>query len=125
MNWVEWAVDFAVLGIAPVSCLCAWWLWMRQDQRALPKWRQITTIIDLISLTLSIALGAFAFEYWRNFPAQDFGFPEVTRITILIGFFFAVFGLPFSVLARSWNRVALVLCSIGLLAFYFGMFVAA
>jgi hypothetical protein len=124
MNWVGWIVNFLVLGVPPLSCLCAWWFWLKQDQNALPRWRQITTIIDLVAFTISIALGAFAFEYWQNFPAPGHGYPEATRVTILLGFFFAVFGLPFSVLARSWNRVALVCCSLALLAFYFGMFIA-
>ena len=42
----------------------------------------------------------------------------------VVGFALAVFGIPFSVLARSWNRVALVLCSLGLLVFYVAMFAA-
>lgn len=126
MNWTEWAVDLTILGVPPLSCGWAWWLWARRPGRnaAIPRWRQVTTVIDLIVFTLSIALGAFALLYWRDFshtPMQ----PEATRVLTMVGFAFAVFGIPFSMMARSWNRVALVVCSLGLLVFYVAMFAAA
>lgn len=124
MNWTEWAVDLAVLGVPPLSCGWAWWLWARHGQDgAIPRWRRVITVIDLVVFTLSIALGATALWYWHDFtrtPTQ----PEVTRVLTLVGFALAVFGIPFSVMARSWNRVALVLCSLGLLVFYVAMFAA-
>lgn len=125
MNWTEWAVDIFVLGIPPLSCLCAWWLWVRQDQTSvLPKWRQVATVINLIVFTLSIGLGAFALVYWHSFSGNPIQ-PQLTRVTTLLGFALAAFGIPFSVLGKSWNRVALVVCSLGLLVFYVGMFAAA
>jgi len=125
MNWTEWAADLAFLVMPPLSCAWAWWLWTRKSiDTAIPSWRRVATVIGLIAFTLSIALGAFAFEYWRHTPASGTAPPEATRVTTLVGFALAVFGLPFCLLAKSWNRVALVLCSLGLLGFYFGMFVA-
>lgn len=124
MNWTEWAVDLAILGVPPVSCVWAWWLWAREDPGAVPKWRQVATTIDLVVFTVSIALGAFALIYWRDFSRTPFQ-PEATQVATMLGFALAVFGFPFSIMARSWNRVALVLCSVALLVFYVGMFAAS
>lgn len=126
MNWTEWAANLAFLLMPPLTCAWAWWLWTRQSQiKVTPHWRRVATAIGLIAFSLSIVLGAFAFEYWRHFPSGGPAQPEATRVATLLGFALTVFGLPFSVLAKSWNRVALVACSLGLLGFYFGMFVAA
>lgn len=81
-------------------------------------------MIGLTAATLGIALGAFALFYWRRFPGGGPVPPQPTRITTFVGFAVAVFGACFSVLATSRTRVALILCSIGLLGFYFGMFLA-
>ncbi|HYA63456.1 MAG TPA: hypothetical protein VED66_09630 [Candidatus Sulfotelmatobacter sp.] len=125
MNWMEWVADFAFLLMPPVSCVWAWWLWKRQSQvKLIPLWRRVCTAIGLTAFTLSIALGAFALFYWRHYPGEGPGPPEPTQLTTLLGFTLAVFGIPLAVLAKSWNRVALILCSLGLLGFYFGMFVA-
>jgi hypothetical protein len=124
MHWTEWVADLAFLLIPPLSCVWAWWLWARRGtSESIPKWSQAATVIDLIVFTLSIALGAFALLYWRDFSGTGAP-PEATRITTMWGFALAVFGLPFSVMAKSWNRVALVLCSLALLGFYLGMFAA-
>jgi hypothetical protein len=124
MNWTEWAVDLTVLGVPPLTCVWAWWLWAHQEQSgAIPKWCQVATMIDLVVFTLSIVLGAFALFYWRDISGSPVQ-PETTRVTTMVGFALTVFGLPFAVMARSWNRVALVVCSLGLLAFYVGMFAA-
>jgi hypothetical protein len=124
MNWTEWVVDLAVLGVPPLSCLWAWWLWAQHGQnRSIPKWSQAATVIDLVTFTISIGLGGFALIYWRDFSGSPVP-PELTRIMTLLGFALAVFGIPFSIMAKSWNRVALVVCSVALLGFYFGMFAA-
>lgn len=125
MSWIEWAVDLAVLGVPPLSCCCAWWLWARNQGRdaSIPRWRQVTTVIDLVVFTVSIALGAMALWYWHDFSRTPMQ-PEATRVLTVAGFALAVFGIPFSVMARSWNRVALVVCSLGLLVFYLAMFAA-
>jgi hypothetical protein len=124
MNGTEWIVDLAVLGVPPLSCGWAWWLWRRHGRdTAIPRWRQVTTVIDLIVFTVSIALGALALWYWHDFSRTPMQ-PEATRVMTMVGFALAVFGIPFSVMARSWNRVALVVCSLGLLVFYVAMFAA-
>lgn len=122
MNWTAWAVNIAFLGMPPLSCVWGWWLWRHSAEKQLAEWRQTAITIGLVAMTLSIVAGAFAMLYWRQFPGS--GVPEVTRIATLAGFGFGVFSLPFSVLARAWTRVALVLCGMGLMGFYFGMFVA-
>jgi hypothetical protein len=125
MTWAEWVVDFAFLFMPPLSCTCAWWLWIRKHEvMSIPRWRRSATAIALIAVTLSIILGAFAFIYWRHFPGRGPDPPSPTRIATLSGFASAVFAVPFCVLAKSWTRFALVLCCLGLLGFYFGMFVA-
>jgi hypothetical protein len=124
MNWAEWAADLAFLVMPPLSCAWAWWLWTRKSADMVPPWRRVATMIGLTAFTLSIALGAFAFAYWRHAPASSLTPPQATRVTTLVGFAMTVFGIPFCLMAKSWNRIALVLCSLGLLGFYFGMFVA-
>jgi hypothetical protein len=127
MNWSAQFANIAILGIPPLSCLCAWWLWAQERRNgylSIPRWRRITTIIDLVTFTLSIALGAFALLYWWDFSPEPIP-PAVTRIATVVGFALASFGMPFSLMAKSWNRVALVVCSIALLVFYIGMFAAA
>jgi hypothetical protein len=125
MTWAEWVVDFALLFLPPLSCTCAWWLWLSKHESVpIPRWRRSATAIALMAVTLSIALGAFAFIYWRRFPGHGPDPPSPTRIATLAGFALAVFAVPFSVLAKSWTRLALVLSCLCLLGFYFGMFVA-
>src|SRR6516165_1320961 len=118
MTWAEWVVDFALLFLPPLSCTCAWWLWLRKpplsctcawwlwlrkhELVSIPRWRRSATAIALIAVTLSIALGAFAFIYWRRFPGHGPDPPSPTRITTLAGFALAVFAVPFCVLAKSW-----------------------
>lgn len=124
MTWAEWAVDFALLFMPPLSCTCAWWLWIRKYEFVpIPRWRRSATGVALIAVTLSIALGAFALLYWHQFPGEG-NPPSPTRITTLAGFALAMFAIPFCILAKSWTRIALVLSCVGLLGFYFGMFVA-
>src|SRR6516162_1460123 len=99
MTWAEWVVDFALLFLPPLSCTCAWWLWLRKHELvSIPRWRRFATAIALIAVTLSIALGAFAFIYWRRFPGHGPDPPSPTRITTLAGFALAVFAVPFCVL---------------------------
>ena len=124
MNWTAWAVNIAFLGMPPLSCVWGWWLWRNSTEKQLAEWRQTATMIGLVGMTLSIATGAFAMLYWQQF-SQNGAPPEATQIATLAGFGFGVFSLPFSVLARARTRVALVLCGMGLMGFYFGMFVAA
>jgi hypothetical protein len=125
MNWTEWAANFAFLGIPPLSCVWAWWLWSRgSGDTALLRWRRAATMIALIAATLSIAQGAFALIYWHRFPGGHLDPPEPTRIATLTGFAFAVSSFSLSVLATSWTRVALMLCCVALLGFYAGMFLA-
>jgi hypothetical protein len=125
MNWTEWVADFAFLFIPPASCVWAWWLWTRQSlSTAIPQWRRVAAAIAQIAFTASILLGAFALEYWRSSPGGNAAPPEATRVTTVLGFALTVFGVPLSLMARSWNRIALVLCSLALLGFYFGMFMA-
>jgi hypothetical protein len=123
MDWTAWAVNIAFLGVPPVSCLWGWWLWRHNGEAQLAEWRQQASTIGLVTLTLSIATGAFAMLYWRQFPGGAVP-PEPTRIATLVGFGFAVFAAPFAFLANAWMRVALVVCCAGLMGFYFGMFVA-
>jgi len=123
MNWTAWAVNIAFLGMPPLSCVWGWWLWRNSTEKQLAEWRQTATMIGLVGMTLSIATGAFAMLYWQQF-SQNGAPPEATQIATLAGFGFGVFSLPFSVLARARTRVALVLCGMGLMGFYFGMFVA-
>ena len=125
MNWTEWAANLTFLGMPPLACAWGWVEWIRRSQTALiPRWRRVATVIGLVALTLGVTLGAFALIYWRRFPGVGPGPPPPTRITTFVGFGLAVFGAPFSFLATSRARVALVLCSVGLLGFYFGMFLA-
>lgn len=125
MTWAEWLADFAFLFLPPLSCTFAWWLWIRKDESvSIPRWRRSATAIGLIAVTVSIVLGAFALLYWHRFPGRGPDPPSATRITTLSGFALLVFAVPFCVLAKSWTRLALVLSCIGLLGFYFGMFVA-
>jgi len=127
MSLTEWAVDLAVLGVPPLSCAWAWWLWARHRRTgnvSILRWRRVTTIIALIAFTLSIAFGAFALEYWRTFPEHTAAPPTATYITTYIGFALAAFGVPLALMAKSWERVALVLCALGLSGFYFGMFLS-
>jgi len=123
MNWTAWAVNIALLGVPPVSCVWGWWLWRHAGENHLAAWRRKAATIALATLTLSIAMGAFAMLYWRQNPGGAAP-PEPTRIATLAGFGFAVFAAPFAILANAWMRVALVLCCAGLMGFYFGMFVA-
>ena len=122
MDWTAWAVNIAFLGVPPASCLWGWWLWRHNGERQLAEWRKSASTVGLVSLTLSVATGAFAMLYWRQHPGV--GVPEPTRIATLAGFGFAVFSAPFAFLANAWMRVALVVCCAGLMGFYFGMFVA-
>jgi hypothetical protein len=127
MDWTAQLVNVAVLGLPPLSCICAWWLWARERRSgylSIPRWRRITTIIDLVVFTLSIAVGAFALLYWWDFSREPLP-PALTRMATLLGFALASFGMPFSLMAKSWNRVALVVCSLTLLVFYIAMFAAA
>jgi len=125
MNWTEWAANLIFLAVPPVTCAWGWWDWARRAPvTAIPRWRRTATVIGLVAVTLGIALGAFAFLYWRRFPGGGPEPPQPTRISTYVGFAIAVFGVPFAVLASSRTRVALVLCSIALLGFYFGMFLA-
>ena len=125
MNWTEIAANLALLGVPPVSCAWAWRLWMRGSRTTeIPEWRRLATRIGLMALTVSVGLGAFAWIYWHRYPGQGSGPPEPTRIATLLGFGSAVFGIPLAVLARSWTRVSLMVCSAALLGFYFGMFLA-
>jgi len=123
MNWAEWAVNIALLGVPPVSCAWGWWLWRHGSEKQLAEWRRTATTVGLVALTLSVLTGAFAMLYWRQNPGTGRP-PEPTTIATLVGFGFAVFGVPFSFLATRWLRVALVLCCAGLMGFYFGMFLA-
>jgi len=123
MNWTAWAVNIAFLGMPTLSCVWGWWLWKHRTRKQLAEWRQTATMIGLVVMTLSVVTGAFAMVYWQQFPGNGAP-PEATRIATLAGFGFGVFSLPFSVLARAWTRVALVLCGMGLMGFYFGMFAA-
>jgi hypothetical protein len=125
MHWTELLTDLALLLTPPLSCVWAWWLWAQRRERKdrAPEWSRVATVIDLVVFTLSIGLGAFALLYWRDFSGAPVP-PEATRISTMLGFALAVFGLPFSVMAKSWNRVALVLCSLALLGFYVGMIAA-
>jgi hypothetical protein len=123
MDWTAWAVNIAFLGMPPVSCIWGWWLWRRQTEKHLVVWRQKASTIALVTSTLSVVAGAFAMLYWRRSPGLAVP-PDPTKIATLVGFGFAVFAVPFAVLANSWMRVALVLCCAGLMGFYFGMFLA-
>jgi len=123
MNWTEWAANIAFLGVPPVSCMWGWWLWSHDGEANLAEWRRKASTIGLVTLTLSVLTGAFAMMYWRHFPGAV-PVPQPTRIATLAGFALVVFAAPFAVLARAWMRVALVMCSIALLGFYFGMFLA-
>jgi hypothetical protein len=126
MNWTEWAANFAFLGMPPLSCAWAWWLWIRDSRNTpAPQWRRAATLIGLMAFTLSIAVGAFALFYWHYSPGRGPAPPDPTRIGTMAGFGLAVFGVPFCVLAKSWTRFSLILCALGLLGFYFGMFVAS
>lgn len=125
MNWTEWAAYFAFLGVPPLACVWAWGNWIRRSSGgSIPRWRRVATVIGLVTATLGIAVGAFALTYWRRFPGAGPSPPEPTRIATFVGFGLSVFGVPFAVLATSWTRVALVVCLVGLLGFYFGMFLA-
>ena len=124
MDWKAWAVNIALLGVPPVSCLWGWWLWRHNGEAQIAEWRKTAATIGLVTLTLSVLAGAFAMVYWRQHPGPGGLVPAATRISTLAGFGFGVFSLPFSVLARARTRVALVLCGMGLMGFYFGMFVA-
>jgi len=122
MDWTAWAVNIALLGVPPVSCLWGWWLWSHEGEAQLVEWRKKAATIGLVTLTLSVLTGAFALVYWRQHPAGPV--PEATRITTLAGFGLGMFAVPFAFLANGWMRVALLLGCAGLVGFYFGMFVA-
>ena len=124
MDWKAWAVNIALLGVPPVSCLWGWWLWRHNGDAQIAEWRKKAATIGLVTLTVSVLTGAFAMVYWRQHPGSGGVVPEPTRITTLVGFGFGVFALPFAFLANGWMRVALVLGCAGLMGFYFGMFVA-
>ena len=124
MDWKAWAVNIALLGVPPVSCLWGWWLWRHNGEAQIAEWRKTAATIGLVTLTLSVLTGAFAMVYWRQHPGPGGVVPEATRITTLVGFGCGVFALPFAFLANGWMRVALVLGCAGLMGFYFGMFVA-
>ena len=123
MDWTTWAVNIALLGVPPLSCLWGWWLWSRDSEAQLVEWRKKAATIGLVTLTLGVATGAFAMMYWRQHPGAGMP-PEATRIATLAGFGVTVFSVPFAILANKWMRVALVVCCAGLIGFYFGMFVA-
>ena len=123
MDWTAWAVNLALLGLPPVSCVWGWWLWRHNGDARLVEWRKKASTVGLVALTLSVLIGAFAMVYWRQHPGAGLP-PQPTRIATLVGFGFTVFSAPFALLANSWMRVALIVCCAGLVGFYIGMFAA-
>jgi hypothetical protein len=122
-SYLSWAVDLGFLWMPPFSCACAWWFSLRDSPNiGVSRWLRATTWTGLLLATLSIVFGAFALGYWRRHPEGNPPYP--TFVTTYIGAALALLSLPFALLATSWNRVALVLCSLGLLGFYFVMFLS-
>jgi len=119
------AVALGTLWMPPIACACAWWLSFRSSSNiTISRRRRDATKIGLILATLSIAFGAFALLYWRHYSRDSTGPPYPTFVTTYAGLVLALVSLPFSLSATSWNRLASVLCSIGLLGFYFMMFLS-
>jgi len=81
----------------------------------------MTAAIGLVLATASIGFGGFAYRYWRHFPG-DPGPPYPTYVATHIGFILAVLSAPLSVSAESRVRASLMICSLGLLGFYFLMY---
>lgn len=124
-TFVQRAVDVAFLWMPPIACACAWWFWARRDQTtSIPLWRRIAAICGLLLVTLSIGFGSFAWAYWRYSRGYSSGPPEPTFIATYCGAILAVLSVPCSALATSWTRISLCLCSLGLLGFYFLMFLS-
>jgi EamA domain-containing membrane protein RarD len=125
MDYREWAIDLVSLGLPPLSCGWAWWLWTRKPQStSVPRWRKVATTSGLVLATLSIAFGGFAYIYWRWLSGYSPSPPEPVFVSTSCGLVSAVLALPFSVFAKSWTRTALVLCCVALFGFYFLMFLS-
>lgn len=125
MDYREWAINLVFLGLPPLSCGWAWWLWRRKPQStSVPQWRQTATKSSLVLLTTGIGFGAFAFIYWQQFPESNPSPPEATFVSTCCGLVLTVLAVPLSIFAKSWTRVALVVCSVALFGFYFLMFVS-
>jgi len=125
MDYHEWAIDLVFLGLPPLSCGWAWWLWIRKPQStSVPQWRKIATNSSLVLLTLSIAFGGFAYIYWRWLPGNNPGPPEPAFVSTWCGLVLTVLAAPLSVFAKSWTRITLVVCCFALLGFYFLMFLS-
>jgi hypothetical protein len=123
VDYREWAIDVVVLGLPPLSCGWAWWLWTHKpESSSVPQWRKIATKSSLLLLTLSIAFGAFAYIYWRQFPNPSP--PEPVFVSTWCGLVSALLAVPLSIFAKSWTRIALVLCCVALFGFYFLMFLS-
>ncbi len=122
---LSWAVVLGVFCMPPLSCASAWWFSLRGSPNlAVSHWRHTTTRIGLLLATSSISFGTFALVYWLRYPGAYPGPPLPTFVTTYVGAALALLSLPCSLSATSWNRVALVLCSVGLLGFYHMMFLS-
>jgi hypothetical protein len=125
MDYREWAIDLVFLGLPPLSCGWAWWLSARNPQStSVPQWRQTATKSSLVLLTLSIGFGGFAFICWQRFPGNNPSPPEAAFVSTWCGLVLTALAVPLSVFAKSWTRIALVVCCVALFGFYFIMFLS-
>jgi hypothetical protein len=85
-------------------------------------WRRVAAVAGMVLVTISIALGAFAWAYWRRFPGPEPGPPKPTYIATYAGVYLMLAALPLSLCAKGGVRIALLLCCSGLFGFYFLMF---
>jgi hypothetical protein len=117
--------EWLSMGLPLMGCALAWWSWLRQTKTPSPQyWRRIAAVAGLVSVTTSIAFGAFARVYWNRFPDPSPGPPRPTYVATYAGLYLTLAALPLSLGARGGVRAALLLCCSGLLGFYFLMFLA-
>lgn len=121
---IEKLIQILSLVTPPVTCVWAWWLWVRRRKLdCFPMWRRAVSGVGLAFLTASIGLGGFSWVSYGYFnPEPDPSWLE--SLAGFAGFGLAISSVSLSVFANSWLRVALLCSSLSLLGFYYLLFLS-
>jgi hypothetical protein len=125
MEFLGRTLEWLSVALPLLGCALGWWLWVRERKTvSIQAWRRIAGLAALLSATTGIALGAFAWAYWIRFPEPRSGPPNPTYVATYVGFYLTLAMFPPSLCAKAGTRAALLLCFVGLLGFYFLMFLS-
>ena len=125
MDFLGHALEWFFAAAPLPGCLCGWWFWIAsRDSVSIPSWRRWATLLGLISVSASIAFGAYAWMYLRWFPGPAQGRLDVFG-AMRVGFLAAIVAIASSFCATLRTRGALMLSCLGLAGFYFLIAMAA